>query len=134
MITPEKKDEILKILCEQDQPEVLHFYESKLFHQGYSGNQKEVSAILRQFNSFGIIMDLNERPEGAFLILPLSSFDFLSRGGFTLENEVFLASLEKLHFEVEHLKKELGPDYEKKLTTLSTVGQTIIAVLSLIKK
>lgn len=133
-ITPELKDKVLNYLCSECIPE-----------QVVSGNTEEIirdlkisfnsfSAILRQFTRYGFIEDLNLRSNAIHFILLLDAVDYKERGGFTMQEEILEANINKFLLEIEKLKNELEPKYLETANKIAGVGSTIISAISLFKK
>ena len=120
MITPELKDAVLKFICENyplDGYLGVPFKKLKPHLPSITAN--ELLAILSQFQRRGLIEDFNCHPDNVAFVLLLEATDFLQRGGFTIQEELFKTTYEKLQLEVESLAKDFPQRAERFSTILA---------------
>ena len=93
-----------------------------------------MKAVLYQFERFGFLEELGVGHEHTTLILLVDSHDFYSKGGFVIQQEIYQSNFDKLAFEIEHLKKELGPDHLDSLSKISTIIGTLLTAAAMLPK
>jgi hypothetical protein len=134
MITASLKDQVLIWLCTNLKPE--KFSEDKTSNVlDELGIEFDIlNPILIQFERLGLIEHLNFRRSHFSLILKLEAHDLLQRGGFCIQAEIFQANIKKLGFEIENLRKQLGPNQLDSLEKISSIAAALFAGLSLLPK
>ena len=65
--------------------------------------------------------------------LNVEIYDFFNHGGFTAQEELLRANLEKLNLELLKLSKELEPSKLETINTITSVVSNIAAALGLFK-
>ncbi len=131
MITPTIKDDVLKWLClnlETESPSQIPVDDVL---KSINIDFDTLNSVLRYFERHGFIEDLNARKVAIFLILRVEANDFLLRGGFVAQEELLEANINKLLLEIDHLKKELGPDRLETVNKLSSIAAAVFSGLSL---
>lgn len=58
---------------------------------------------------------------------------FFSHGGFTVQEEILKANIQKLSDELDLLAKQLSPNLLEKATSISAIGASIATALGLFK-
>jgi len=109
-ITPELKDKVLKVICNLPL-EAHEEYNPDVF--GIDSNT--LHPILAQFKRMGFISGLGVFRTGTGglsfrLTVHLEAHDYLFRGGFAAQEELYAKETQKLSLEIENLKLSLtGP-------------------------
>ncbi|MDA3866172.1 MAG: hypothetical protein PF489_05400 [Salinivirgaceae bacterium] len=134
-ITYKEKDQVLKVLCENIQPEQHVFIGKKEFDKEIGLPMETTEAILRYFERIGIVSDVSymfHSPQISIIIL-VDAFDIFNRGGFTVREYLLKQEVEKLLLEIESLKPSIG-DKLKNVTTiannLASIAGTFISAAS----
>jgi hypothetical protein len=133
MITTQIKDAVLKFICENcpiDKYSSAPLKKLKPYLPDITAD--ELFAILSQFQRRGLIEELNCHPNNVAFIALLEASDFLQRGGFSIQEELFQKTYDKLYLEIESLRKEF-PDKAKGflsiLSEFATIGTAIGATI-----
>lgn len=87
-----------------------------------------IEIILDHFSDLGFIKRAKYMPRVDLLV---SAFDFANRGGFTVQEEVLKANIEKLGLELDALAKYLSKDHLEAATRISSIGSAILSALHL---
>ncbi|MCR2007991.1 MULTISPECIES: hypothetical protein [Bacteroides] len=136
MITPKLKDCILSVLCSGElEYECLYHISKDAILESIPDKctENELVAILYQFKRMGLISDFANNSSTVNLCLLIEASDFLARGGFYAQEELLKANIEKLSKELDLLSKQLKPDMLEKANLISSIGNSIVAALSLFK-
>lgn len=130
MVTPEIKDKLLGYLITQKKINFdINF--NDLYEQ--TGISYEVaSIILQHFHNKGFITTECYKI-GCWVRLNVEIYDFFNHGGFTAQEELLRANLEKLNLELLKLSKELEPSKLETINTITSVVGNIAAALGLFK-
>lgn len=130
MVTPEIKDKLLGYLITQKKINFdINF--NDLYEQ--TGISYEVaSIILQHFHNKGFITTECYKI-GCWVRLNVEIYDFFNHGGFTAQEELLRANLEKLNLELLKLSKELEPSKLETINTITSVVSNIAAALGLFK-
>lgn len=141
LINAEMKDRLLKRLCEYDvgilaqvpkikkevktilpkQPKGVPLVVSSKNEEAKSSTDSDIKenerrAIYKTFEKDGLIEHLDEYPTFYQMVVNEAAHDFLSEGGYTLQNEVFRASIQKLFIELKELEHSASvPEQTKKM-------------------
>jgi len=111
MITPEDKDKILThIISEFPDLRGNLYYENIASKVGLSENV--VRAIIEHFCKLGFISILSHGMR-TLITIKVSAHDFMSRGGFKVQEELIRADINKFNFESEPLLKNLESSQAK---------------------
>lgn len=133
LITPKIKDEILSFLVANynlnttysrcDLKPFLKIVDSK----------SNLQAIFNQFVQLGLINNGTVSSMCYSVSINIEAHDFLGRGGFTAQEEILKASINKLGFELDALSKELGPKFSERAATIASIAGNIATVLGLFR-
>ena len=134
MITTAIKDKILLYLCEETTPEQVSSASTNDILRDLETDFDTFNAVMAQFQRFGFVEDLNLRRSHLSFILRTDAHDFVQKGGFVIQDEIFKANIEKLGFEIDHLKKQLGPDKLDTLNKISSIASALFSGLALLPK
>ncbi|WP_273209080.1 hypothetical protein [Runella zeae] len=134
MITPTIKDSVLKWLCDNMPVEQYRPVNLQSLFKETNLTFDTIEPILQYFNRLGLIGELNARRTSTLLLLRIEAHDFLSRGGFIAQEEIFKKEIEKLIIEIENFKKQLKPDQLETAEKLSTIASAILSGITLFVK
>lgn len=131
VITPELKDEVLSSLLSsgtisvrcnlRQSAEELHTTPDFLV------------LIYRQFEELGLISLKFTLDGWAFIKVKANAHDFFRYGGFSAQEELLKANLEKLGMELDLLAKQLSPDLADKAFKISAIAANVMSALSFFK-
>lgn len=126
----EKKDAVLKTICENFPVEKNcgHSFAELSALLPSPVDFTTLNGILTQFQRMGLIDNLNARPVKIWLVLRIDAIDFLQRGGFAIQEELFQTTYNKLQLEVETLQKDF-PDRAERFSTIMANMAAIAAFL-----
>lgn len=91
-----------------------------------------VEAIYDQFVDMGLMNQVKCIGGNVFITLTAKAHDLFRQGGFSAQEELFKANLEKLGMELDLLAKQLSPDLSQKASELSTIAANVLSALSFI--
>ncbi|WP_270544902.1 hypothetical protein [Butyricimonas paravirosa] len=132
LITPAMKDEILSILvanCELNRCLTSALPKPLL---DIAKSRNNLQAIFNQFCKFGFLSRGVIGSNSISVIVNIEAHDFLSRGGFTAQEEILKANINKLGLELESLSKELEPKFAEKASTIMTIANNILSVVGVL--
>lgn len=129
MITPKIKDQVLSKITTLSLEVQCRFNPGEQFN---TISFNDLNAILKQFQRLGFISDLNSRRSCIHLVVHLESVDFYNRGGFTAQEELLLANINKLQLELKSLAEDLKPKYAEKASTITSVLNNICSCIPLL--
>lgn len=89
-------------------------------------------SILEHFDELNFIGFRPFLGGGFELTIRVSAHDFMRRGGFVVQEELFLKNIEKLLAEIDKLKAEF-PEKVDFLANISAIGSFILSGLKLLK-
>ena len=118
MITPEEKDKVVAYIMSMDHISSSIFYKSV---KGLNVTENEFYMILEQLDRMGLIKQF-----GGYSVTKRAELhDFVRRGGFVGQEELFKANIEKLNAELLVLSKELEEPYAKRIKMLLDISVAI---------
>lgn len=120
MITSEMKDRVLNLLVQSSVDMQCNFdmkYLAKSLDIGFN----ELDSIINQFESLGFCSVTKCLGGHTYTVFTADAHDFLIRGGFFVQEEIFRKQIEKLLFEIESLK----PSMLDKVETITTIAANI---------
>ncbi len=126
-ITYVEKDKLLKVLCENVEPERLMNASTKQMMLLSELSLSELQALFSYFNRIGITKGAIATRNSISLILLTEAFDLFNRGGFTAREHLFEQEVKKLALELEKLTPTLG-DRATKLTAIVANLATIAGI------
>lgn len=132
MITPAIKDQILNVLISQDKPNVNLNYDDLFPNNEIPVN--EFFLIIKQFAKYGFL----ENPlfAGNMMISAQKTadiYDFFNHGGFTAQEELLRANLEKLNLELLKLSKDIEPSKLETISSITAIASSVATALGLFK-
>lgn len=131
VITPELKDEVLSSLLSSGMISVrCNLYQSA---EEFHTTPDFLVLIFRQFEELGLISLKFARGGEAFIRMKANAHDFFRHGGFSAQEELLKANLEKLGMELDLLAKQLSPDLADKAFKLSAIAANVMSALSFFK-
>lgn len=131
LITPELKDKVLIDLLTPGSMKV-----SCNIHQTAKDldiHSDLVEAIIDQFERMGLIRTTKCLGGNMLVNINAEAHDLYTHGGFTVQEELLKANIEKLGFELESLSKQLSPDLLEKANQIAGIGTAILSALPLLK-
>ena len=132
MITPAIKDQILMAIVSGNLPGIFLRYEQLFPNHEISNN--ELRLILDQFVVDGLLKTLQLRTVGVYVAFPTANlFDFFNHGGFTAQEELLRANLEKLNLELLKLSKDIEPSKLETISSITAIASSVATALGLFK-
>lgn len=129
LILPAQKDAFLKNIIESYVLGELIIFEPKKEVLGFNKNQ--VEAILIHFSRLGLITVSNKIGINQYLklVVNVEAHDFLLKGGFVGQYELFKNTVEKLLLEVERLERVEGSQ-QKEVKEIKGNISTILEIIA----
>lgn len=134
IITPTIKDTVLNYLCSTFRVEQHEMLDMKDILSDLNLDFDTFYAVMQYFQRIGFLEELGLNRRAVRLILLTEAHDFHLKGGFVIQEEIFKANIEKLGFEIDNLKKQLGPDKLDTLNTISSIASALFSGLALLPK
>ena len=131
LITPKLKDELLADLLSVGSMNIENDIHSCA--KEFDTLPDIVGAIYDLFEEMGMLKQTKFIGGKIHFQLKAKAHDFYSHGGFTAQEEILKANIQKLSDELDLLSKQLSPDLLEKVTSISTIGANILTVLGLFK-
>ena len=133
MITPEMKDRIIKSIIDSpngtdDRKDVHPKVEAPCFNL----SQDAYRMFLKQLHRMNLLKYEEQNAGRVLLWLNMELYDFHARGGFVVQEELFLKNIEKLLAEIDKLKSEF-PEKVDLLANISSIGSFIMQGLFFLK-
>ena len=133
LITPALKDKVLSFICANCQLEKLSQAKTDLIIKELEIDFDAFNGIISQFQRFGFLSDLNLRISDLSFVLRIEAHDFWQKGGFVANEEIFKANIQKLGYEIDKLKNELGSQHLETVSKISSIASAIFSGLSLFR-
>lgn len=126
-ITYKEKDAVLKVLCENFEPETMISASREDVLRTCGVDSGSFSSILAYFQRNSLVREVNFRhgAESFYLIVNIEAFDLYNRGGFTATEELLTKNIQKLLLEIESLK----PSMPDRISTITTIASNITTAL-----
>ncbi len=131
MITAAIKDKVLFFICSNAIPEQMSDGATKNILEELDMEFDIFNAVMIQFQRNGFIENLNLRRNHLSFMALTEAYDYIQRGGFVAQEEVFKANIEKLQLEIDNLKKQLEPDKLDSLNKISGIASALFSGLNL---
>ena len=129
-ITCKLKDEILSKLCSLKKLNNVTLNIDEIAKE-FGTKNDIVLIILDQFERYGYIKINNRFNTHIYFInVTADAFDFLSHGGFRIQDEILRTNIQKLDLEIKKLCKDLNPELKEKAKEILDCSTKIISVLS----
>ena len=108
IITTKQKDQVLREICAvADYDGGFYLYYTQLPDLEITC----VNGIMRYFERIGFVRNLSIYPRTRIgFALNYEATDFLLKGGFHAQEEIFKANMERLSLEIDRLRPKLGGD------------------------
>ena len=131
MITPKDKDIVLAAIASEDYSLIQVDYDEIFPSKDISKN--EFRMIINQFEKLGLIKNVSAIIGGGlFSLTPTADLhDMIRHGGFTAQEELLRANLEKLGYELEKLAKE--PGLSSRVAEITGIAASITTALGLFR-
>lgn len=124
-ITATNKDLLLRILCENCEPErLVHVNKSELYKLTGIDNSA-TNAMLAQMVRMGLLEQAIENHSAFDIIVRADAFDFLGRGAFTIQEELLQKNIEKLLKEIDNLE----PSRSEQAERIASIASAIMTAL-----
>lgn len=129
MITAKLKDDILFDLTSYQKISI----ELSISKKSESFNiQKDMyCAIIEHFSRKGFLRINTETSSTYIIELSIDIFDYANRGGFTAQEMILKANIEKLSLEIDNLFKNLSKDSLEIASKIASIGGTILSAIDL---
>lgn len=119
MITPELKDRVLKKLISVGLNPSFNIHDSQTI---FNTDPSFIELVLDQFQDFRFLT-MNKMLGGRIdITLTANAFDFVRKGGFTAQEAIEKAALDKLQLEIESLKKSFPEKSELFTSVLANIA------------
>ena len=134
MITVADKDNLLSILVNESDDCLWHSSTSNL-PERLGLKIGECIALLEYFKQKGLISTYQLSSllcNDSQVEVTVKAFDLYRRHGFLAEEELFKANIEKLGWEIDHLRKQVTePQMLETIHKISAIGNSILSMLVL---
>ncbi|WP_065218402.1 MULTISPECIES: hypothetical protein [Butyricimonas] len=131
MIKPAHKDEVLNYIVAAKSRAVDLIYDDIFPNKDITS--WEFALVVKQMKSMGLLSSVIDCGGGVVdVCVTADLFDYFSHGGFTVQEEILRANLEKLGNELEWLSKQLNPSFTEKAKEFAELATSIASVLKLI--
>lgn len=131
LITPKLKDEFLIDLLSTESMSFTR--DVSECAEKFNTSKYIVKAIYDQFEEMGLLKQERFLGGGIYIQLTAKSHDFYSHGGFTAQEELLKANIQKLSSELDLLAKQLSPNLPEKAASIASIGASIATALGLFK-
>lgn len=121
----EKKDLMLAYICENGSYTCVV---NATYNEFPIKGKDEIIGILSHFQRQGLIDNLSFNAYKAGFHLLFEASEFLSKGGFQVQEELLQANIQKLLLEIEDLK----PSFPQKVEVLTSIASGITTALGFI--
>ena len=128
LITPELKDKLLFDLLSPGSMSVQA--NIRQVAKDFQTSPDIAQAVYDQFESLGLMKQTKCIGGNIYIQLNASAHDLYRRGGFTVQEEILKANIEKLGRELDLLAKQLSPDLSKKASEIASIGSNILSALA----
>lgn len=130
MITASLKDQILNLLIDTGMLVSVNIRED---YKSYNIDRYTFSEILDQFERLKLIRQKKLLGGIIDISITADAHDFARIGGFTVHEELIKENIKKLNLEIDLLCKELSPKLLDKAQKITSIGQSILSALSLMR-
>ena len=136
MITPKDKDKVLNaIIIRYEESENHNFileYDNVFHNREISCD--EFQLILEHFKEKRLLSYVSHLTDSDTQIhVSANLFDFFNHGGFVAQEEILLANLQKLGYELEILSKEASPDLLDRIRRIAEIAASVTTALGLFR-
>lgn len=128
MITPAIKDQVLSYLLAQKEIDIDVNFRDLYSKTGITYNFADM--ILKQFERMGLI-SYQGYMGGCIVTLKAEIYDFFNHGGFTGQEEILRANLEKLNLELLKLAKDIEPSKLEAINAITSIAGSVATALGL---
>ncbi len=130
MITYKAKDKLVSYIISIGEIDFIINYK-EAFPEG-DVSEDEFFFILRQFVEMGLLSRSKEMTGGASYIgVTANLHDLFTHGGFKAREEMLMASLEKLGYELDELSKSNDPKVLERVNKISGIAASVSTAISL---
>ncbi|GAB3969596.1 hypothetical protein GCM10028806_16100 [Spirosoma terrae] len=123
LITTRIKDNLLKWLCQNVRVEQITDVDFDELEQLTGLDADTLEGVLIGFKDMGLISEIQWR--GDYMSLKMKAHDLYRNGGFVITDALTEANIQKLLYELDHLKQQLKPN---QLETFNKVASIVSAI------
>lgn len=132
LITSEMKDKMLAfLLAPESNRFTITFNDSCEEELGMKIDSAMM--ILKDFHNKGIIKAWFFKPDCVKITVNVLAHDIWAKGGYTVQQEILKANIEKLDLQLQLLAHQLGTDYLEAANKIASIGSVILSALPLFK-
>lgn len=88
--------------------------------------------ILEEFEKLDLL-SIESTNDGITVTISAKAYDMHAHGGFTAQEELLKANINKLGYELDVLSKELEPKHLEKAEKISSIAMAVLSALTLFK-
>lgn len=125
-MSPQTKDSVLSYLCTRCQDGVLYQIDTQDVQTCFRFTFDEIRSLFEEFQTMGLIENLNMRHCATFLCLTHQARVLLERGGFSRQASAEQLAYDNLRLQYQALQLEL----EQLKATNPTLAERILACMS----
>ncbi len=130
LITPQMKDLALEYLLSSNSLEID--INNRELSQYCGCLPFQVGLILEEFEKMELLT-IESTNDGSTVTISAKAYDMHTHGGFTAQEELLKANINKLGYELEVLSKELEPKHLETANKLSSIAMAVLSALELFK-
>lgn len=130
LITPQMKDLALEYLLSSNSLEID--ISNRELSQYCGCLPFQVNLILEEFEKLDLL-SIESTNDGITVTISAKAYDMHAHGGFTAQEELLKANINKLGYELEVLSKELEPKHLEKAEKISSIAMAVLSALTLFK-
>ena len=130
LITPQMKDLALEYLLPSNSLEID--INNRELSQYCGCLPFQVGLILEEFEKIELLT-IESTNDGMTVTISAKAYDMHTHGGFTAQEELLKANINKLGYELDVLSKELEPKHLEKAEKISSIAMAVLSALTLFK-
>ena len=130
LITLQMKDLALEYLLSSNTLEID--IDNRSLYQYCGCLPFQVGLILEEFERLELLTRECTN-DGTTVTISAKAYDLHAHGGFTAQEELLKANINKLGYEIEALSKELEPKHLEKANQLASIAMAVLSALTLFK-
>lgn len=130
LITPQMKDLALEYLLSSNYLEID--INNREFSEYCGCLPFQVRLILDEFEKLELLK-IESTNDGVTVTISAKAYDMHVHGGFTAQEELLKANINKLGYELDALSKELEPKHLDKAEKISSIAMAVLSALTLFK-
>lgn len=130
LITPQMKDLALEYLLSSNSLEID--ISNREFSEYCGCLPFQVNLIFEEFEKLDLL-SIESTNDGITVTISAKAYDMHTHGGFTAQEELLKANINKLGYELDVLSKELEPKHLEKAEKISSIAMAVLSALTLFK-